>query len=111
MKEEYGKGNYCVAGGDFNKDLPGDSGNTENTWAQPIPPTLIPAGLTLIPPVASPLKSCRNADVPYDPTVSFTVTVDGFLISDNVECAESKIVDSGFRYSDHNPVYMTFILR
>ncbi len=111
MKEEYEKGNYCVAGGDFNKDLPNDSGDTENTWAQPIPPTLIPEGLTLIPPVASPLRSCRNADAPYDPAVSFTVTVDGFLISDNVECTESKVVDGGFRYSDHNPVYMTFILR
>ena len=25
MQQEYGKGNYCIAGGDFNKDLLGDS--------------------------------------------------------------------------------------
>ena len=111
MKEEYERGNYCLAGGDFNKDLPGDSGDTENTWAQPIPPALIPTGITLIPPEASPLKSCRNADAPYDPAVSFTVTVDGFLISDNIACVESKVVNGGFRHSDHNPVYMNFVLR
>ena len=43
MEAEYKKGNYCVAGGDFNKDILGDSSvyfgksDKEYTWAQPIP--------------------------------------------------------------------------
>ena len=43
MQREYDAGNWCVAGGDFNKDLLGDSAvyfgeaDQEYTWAQPIP--------------------------------------------------------------------------
>ena len=44
MLAEYENGNYCVAGGDFNKDLLGNSakifgvaGGENDTWAQPIP--------------------------------------------------------------------------
>ena len=42
MQAEYEKGNYCIAGGDFNKDLLGDSGKifgidgTNYTWAHPV---------------------------------------------------------------------------
>lgn len=41
MQREYAAGNWCVAGGDFNKDLLGDSAayfgeaDQEYTWAQP----------------------------------------------------------------------------
>ena len=43
MQAEYEKGNWCIAGGDFNKDLLGQSeeifgGSAEGyTWAQPLP--------------------------------------------------------------------------
>lgn len=43
MQREYEKGNWCVAGGDFNKDLLGDSAqyfgaaDQAYSWAQPIP--------------------------------------------------------------------------
>ena len=49
MKSEYEKGNYCVAGGDFNHDFTGDStmkfndvGGTDFGWAQPFPEELLP---------------------------------------------------------------------
>ena len=55
MLAEYEAGNYCVAGGDFNKDLLGNSleifgvaAGENDTWAQPIPEGTIPAGLTLV---------------------------------------------------------------
>ena len=44
MQREFEAGNWCVAGGDFNKDLLGDSSvyfgasDIAYTWAQPIPP-------------------------------------------------------------------------
>lgn len=51
MLAEYENGNYCVAGGDFNKDLLGNSaeifgvaGGENDTWAQPIPEGTIPDG-------------------------------------------------------------------
>ena len=49
MLAEYNQGNYTIAGGDFNKDLLGNSSEIFGvsgpayTWAQPIPASLIPA--------------------------------------------------------------------
>ena len=117
---EYESGNYCVAGGDFNKDLLGASGEIfgvaggeNDTWAQPIPEGTIPDGLSLVAPFdpAHPVASCRTANEPYNEETTFRVTVDGFLVSDNVEAVSAAVVDAGYRYSDHNPVYMDFLLK
>ena len=118
MLSEYEKGNCAVAGGDFNKDLLGNSSEIfgvsgpDYTWAQPIPPELVPEGLSVIAPLddAAPVPSCRNADRPYGPD-SYVVTVDGFIVSANVEVEEAGVWDTGFRWSDHNPVYLDFTLR
>ena len=117
MLSEYQRGNYAIAGGDFNKDLPGNSAEIfgisgeDYTWAQPVPPELVPAGLSLAVPLdeAEPVPSCRNADRPYGPE-DFVLTVDGFVVSDNVTVAAGGALDTGFRWSDHNPVYLDFIL-
>ena len=120
MLVEYGAGNYCVAGGDFNKDLLGNSpevfgvaAGENDTWAQPIPEGTIPAGLTLVAPFdeTAPAASCRTASEPYRIEMTFRLTVDGFLVSDNVEVVDSAVLDAGFLYSDHNPVWMDFTLK
>lgn len=115
MQAEYQAGNYALAGGDFNKDLLGDSAavfgvsGEDYTWAQPIPDGLIGDGVRLA--VAENLvPSCRNADRAYVPGESFVLTVDGFLVTDNVEIRELETIDTGFEFSDHNPVRMTFEL-
>ena len=119
MLAEYENGNYCVAGGDFNKDLLGNSaevfgvaGGENDTWAQPIPEGTIPDGLSLVVPFdpAHPVATCRTASEAYHIETTFRVTVDGFLISGNVEAVSAAVVDAGYRYSDHNPIYMDFIL-
>lgn len=118
MSAEYQKGNYVIAGGDFNKDLLGKSdeifgvSGPAYTWAQPIPASLVPDGLTIIPPFdeETPVASCRNADRPYGPD-NYRVTVDGFIVSDNVEVRKARVWETGFRWSDHNPVYMDFVLQ
>ena len=68
--------------------------------------------ITLVVPFneADPKASCRNPDKPYE-VGDFVVTVDGFIKSANVEITESDVIDVGFKYSDHNPVYMKFILK
>ena len=120
MLAEYENGNYCVAGGDFNKDLLGNSaeifgvaGGENDTWAQPIPEGTIPDGLSLVVPFdpEHPVATCRTANEPYNEETTFRVTVDGFLVSDNVEAVSADVVDAGYRYSDHNPIYMDFILK
>jgi endonuclease/exonuclease/phosphatase family metal-dependent hydrolase len=114
MSSEYEKGNYVVAGGDFNKDLLGNSSEyfgvsgEEYTWAQAFPVELLEGtGFSLIGSTNAP--SCRNADAPYHPE-QFVLTVDGFIVSDNVTVVEYHTVENGFEYSDHNPVAMTFKL-
>jgi endonuclease/exonuclease/phosphatase family metal-dependent hydrolase len=118
MQREYDAGNWCVAGGDFNKDLLGDSAayfgeaDQEYTWAQPIPEdTFDGFNVSLIAPLdeGNPVPSCRNADGPYHQG-QYVLTVDGFLVSDNVTVTSSDVVDLGFAYSDHNPVEMRFVL-
>ena len=101
MLAEYENGNYCVAGGE------------NDTWAQPIPEGTIPDGLSLVVPfdVDHPVATCRTANEPYNEETTFRVTVDGFLVSDNVEAVSADVVDAGYRYSDHNPIYMDFVLK
>ena len=119
MLAECEAGNYCVAGGDFNKDLLGNSpeifgvaAGENDTWAQPIPEGTIPSGLTLVAPFdeTAPTASCRTASEPYSIETTFRLTVDGFLVSDNVEVVDSAVLDAGLLYSDHNPVWMDFKL-
>ena len=118
MQREYDAGNWCVAGGDFNKDLLGDSAvyfgeaDQEYTWAQPIPEdTFDGFNVSLIAPLdeGNPVPSCRNADGPYHQG-QYVLTVDGFLVSDNVTVTSGDVVDLDFAYSDHNPVEMRFVL-
>lgn len=77
-----------------------------------IPEGTIPAGLTLVAPFdeTAPAASCRTASEPYSIETTFRLTVDGFLVSDNVEVVDSAVLDAGFLYSDHNPVWMDFKL-
>lgn len=119
MQAEYEKGNWCVAGGDFNKDLLGDSAlyfgeaDQEYSWAQPIPEgTFDGFAITLVAPLneTAPVPSCRNADSAYHQG-QYVLTVDGFLVSANVTVEEADVIDTAFRWSDHNPVSMSFSLR
>ena len=118
MKEEYDKGNYVIAAGDFNHDFTVDSKDVFNesyseaySWAAAFPDELIPQGISKVTDYASGMvtPSCRNCDVPYSDEC-FTVIVDGFMVSDNVTPTYVDIIDNGFLYSDHNPVVMKFRL-
>ena len=124
MKEEYDLGNYCVCGGDFNHDFTGDSIvkiNGENPegiekldWAQPFPIEILNeyTGINRCLNYQNDqiLPTCRNNDEPYK-VGNFTIIVDGFLVSENIEVTYLENIQTDFVYSDHNPVLMKFILR
>ncbi|MBQ8860446.1 MAG: endonuclease/exonuclease/phosphatase family protein [Ruminococcus sp.] len=119
MKAEYDKGNYVICGGDFNKDLLQNSGKIfgvsgeDYTWAQAFPLDMLNnTGFSLIAPFDknNPVASCRNTDEPYKEEGQFNVTLDGFIVSDNVTVSKSDVIDLEFKYSDHNPVFMNFRL-
>lgn len=118
MQAEYDKGNYVICGGDFNKDLLGNSeevfgrSGEGQTWAQPFPLKYLDGkDLSLVSSldVNNPLPTCRNADGPYN-AKQFVLTVDGFIVSANVSVSMCAVADGRFIYSDHNPVLMKFIL-
>lgn len=119
MQAEYEAGNWCVAGGDFNKDLLGDSAvwfgeaDQDYSWAQPIPDGIFDGyDVTLAAPLDedAPVPSCRNADSAYHEG-QYVLTVGGFMVSKNVAVESAEVIDTGFRWSDHNPVKMVFTLQ
>lgn len=121
MKAEYDKGNYVIAGGDWNHDFTGDSKFKLNNatpedlealaWCAEFPADLIPEGFSRVTDYATGLKpSTRNTDIPYSED-SFVVILDGFIVSDNVETTYTDVIDTGFAYSDHNPVELRFFLK
>lgn len=69
MMEERDKGNYCIACGDFNKDLLGNSGDIfpnngdKHTGVTAFPFEDLPDGLCLKVPFdeENPVPTCRNA--------------------------------------------------
>ncbi len=119
MEDEVKAGNYIICGGDFNKDLLGNSpqvfgvaAKESFTWANPIPDGLIPEGLSLIYGLDNndPVPSTRNTDIPYKKGVSFCATLDGFIVSSNIISISCATLDCGFKNTDHNPVVMKFTL-
>lgn len=118
MKKEYDKGNYCVTGGDFNHDFTGDSTqklnggmNVDFGWAQPFPEELLPEGIIRCDSYSQKelAPTCRNCDIPYEKG-NFTIIVDGFLVSANVNVTYLENISTDFTYSDHNPVVLKFEL-
>lgn len=119
MRREYEKGNYVICAGDFNHDLKarGEELSELATWAHPFPREALPKGFSL--PIDSFSEeekkglwnTTRNADIPYEPDKTYTLTVDGFIISDNITCTFYEHVNTGYQYSDHDPVFMKFKLK
>lgn len=113
LVDEYSKGNYVIAGGDFNQDL---IGNLEKFPSdQQVPPWIstydvadIPAHFSIVADKNSTVGSCRGADVVWERNKDYTCVIDGFIVSDNVTVEAVEIIDTDFAYSDHNPVKMTF---
>ena len=118
LEEEYAAGNYVICGGDFNHDLKalGEDDSPRESWAYPFPRNELPEHFAFGMDGLSQEErdalgnSARNADQPYEEGVTYTVMLDGFIISDNVECITYETIHTGYAYSDHDPVYMEFLL-
>ena len=54
---------------------------------------------------------CPKARISFDPFHVIVLTVDGVLVTANVTAESAVVIDTGFAWSDHNPVAMTFTLR
>lgn len=114
MKEEYAKGNYVIVGGDFNHELADSFGTFPSTqkqpaWAYPLTNENLPEHFTIAASKEG-TGTCRAAEIPYTPGVNYLTVLDGFIVSDNVSVELVRNIDTGFAYSDHNPVRMEFVL-
>ena len=112
IQTEYEKGNYVIAGGDFNQVFPGGIEKYPNEHPDLWEPGIItedimPEGWSLAYDLETP--SCRLLNQPYDPedieNTQYYV-IDGFIISPNVELISVETLDAGFEFADHNPVQL-----
>ncbi len=120
LEEEKKEGNYVIVGGDFNHDI-ADSLNTFKTeqfvpeWVYVFDKEKLATGYNFATSKEAP--TCRSTDIPYQKDVNYTVVIDGFIISDNIEeiSVENVITlngeDISFVYSDHNAVVLKFKLK
>ena len=114
---EYAKGNYCIAGGDFNQNFPGIDPkrfavkNSEYFAPGTLSPSLLAPGWQYAADKQTP--SCRLLNEPFSGDLENTqlYIIDGFILSPNVELVDVKTFDMGFKYSDHNPVRLRVMLK
>lgn len=112
MEEEYKKGNYVIAGGDFNQTFPctlekypikdgaaWKPGTLDNS--------MLPDCLHFVYDDSSP--SCRLLDAPLTENTQKYV-LDGFIVSDNVKVESVETIDKNFEFTDHNPVKINITL-
>ena len=117
LEEEFKKGNYVIAGGDFNQIFPGGLDTWPNTHPELWVPGILdgselPEGFGYAYDLKVP--SCRLLNQPYDPSDKVNTqyySIDGYIVSPNVEVGSVEVLDLGFANSDHNPVLMTVTLR
>jgi endonuclease/exonuclease/phosphatase family metal-dependent hydrolase len=119
LETEEQSGNYVIVGGDFNHDI-ASSLNTFPTeqkvpeWVYVLEESQLPTGYRFASSNAKP--TCRSTDMAYIAGVNYTVTIDGFIISDNVDIVSVENIttlgaeDISFMYSDHNCVVLEFQL-
>lgn len=113
LKDEYEKGNYVIAGGDFNQTFPDVEGeqyevvNDQYFVPGVVDTSLFPEGWQIVSDDSVP--SARLLNEPYNPESENTqyYVLDGFILSPNVKSVSVETLDCGFENSDHNPVVLT----
>ena len=113
LQTEYEKGNYVIAGGDFNQAFPDSlerypikaTTEWEPSITEELPKDWQYAYDESVP-------TCRLLNQPYQPASEKTqyYVIDGFIVSPNVSVDRVETLDEGFVYSDHNPVVLDITL-
>lgn len=115
IDSEYKKGNYVLVGGDWNQLMPGTDPKLFNmtgdmpNWLKTVPKDFLPKGFKWVADPTTP--SNRSDDAPYEKGNNYLSVIDGFLVSDNIEVKTIKTYPLEFRYTDHNPVKIEFLLK
>lgn len=116
MRAEVQQGNAAICGGDFNMELRTPEGEEVTTlWATPLERNKL--GLCINAwdvaeacKTPQDLRTCRDAGSAYVQGVSDEWTLDGFLVTPNVRVEAIEVLDTGYAWSDHNPVKLIFVI-
>lgn len=115
MLEEYAKGNFVIAGGDWNANPvyfePKDNYDGHLFVASEVKmnPALMPAEWQWAFDATAPTN--RQNYQAFVKGENGTTCLDYFIVSPNVEILKTKTIDLNFEDSDHNPVYTKIRLK
>lgn len=106
MQEEYEKGNYVIAGGDFNQAFPGSLDvfpiQDSSQWMPgTLEASILPEGWQFACDCSN--ATCRLLNQPYCEDCQHYV-IDGFILSPNLQLEAVQTIPLEFEHSDHNPV-------
>lgn len=107
LTAEYAKGNYVVAGGDWNQSPPGYKSplpGVAATVQMNVPDVYPAAGWQWVSDKKMPTN--RKLNEPYVAGQTGIDILDFFLVSPNISIQEIRTDDLGFQSSDHQPVRM-----
>lgn len=113
ITQEYEKGNFVIAGGDWNQTLIKDLKLDSNLLTEWTPGTLDWSSLpSWEMGVDKNMPTNRSLLKPYvgNKDKLATFFIDGFIVSPNIQIIETKVSGMDFKYADHEPVKMTFKL-
>jgi len=109
LLDEYAKGNYVIVGGDWNQNTPDYDklsfpGYNKKTGLPKIPADYLPDGWNYAHDMLLPTN--RDLNAAYLQRVTPTTIYDFFITSPNVTVEQVRVLNCGFEFSDHQPVYM-----
>ena len=105
LTQEYAKGNYVIAGGDWNQVYPSFPKSEIAQYEEsPVPNNFPENGWKWI--VDQQNRTNRKVDTPFIKGVTYSTSFDFFLVSPNVEAVSIEVLTKDFEFSDHEPVKM-----
>jgi endonuclease/exonuclease/phosphatase family metal-dependent hydrolase len=114
MELKYLNGNFIIIGGDWNQIPDGITNNyfgaypsSENYSPLPVPKNFLPKGWRWV--YDSSYPTNRGLDKPYTAD-SYITVIDFFLVSPNIEPLQVETIPLNFINSDHEPVFVRFVL-
>lgn len=117
LKTEYEKGNYCIAGGDFNQIFPNTNINKyplikdEHFKPGKLDIEEFLKGWNIVTDDKTPTSRLLNEEFDEkSPNTQYHV-IDGFILSPNIKLNNIETIDTKFNFADHNPVKIDITLK
>ena len=115
IAQEYLKGNYIIAGGDFSYLFPNteqSSSGADNYWnPSSLTENDLPADFQYVTDTSVASYRLLHSQGDSDLVDAQYYVVDGFIVSSNLLVESVKTLATDFEYSDHQPVIMSVTLK